>query len=394
MTPRPTRAAGLDHLAAFAPRMGSGYAHRRGDDLGPGRHRFVSTLSPWLRRRLVTEPEVIRTAIDHHGPDRAAKFIQEVFWRGYFKGWLEHHPDVWHQYRQGLDRDLQDMTGDVAARAGAVMQGRCGIGCMDHWADELVRTGYLHNHARMWFASIWIFTLRLPWRVGADFFMRHLLDGDAASNTLSWRWVAGLHTNGRPYLADPRVIARHTEGRFGEGLDLVAEADPLPQDIDFAAARRPLQAAPPVPQDGPAILLIGDDDCGPAMAGPDLRGCALLRAGQGRSPGPVAAPVLAFDEGALADAGARLDLPLHHPHDATALADWAEAQGARMIVMARMPVGPCRDWLEAARPVLEERGIALHDQLRDWDRAVWPEARAGFFRLAKRIPAVLDQLDG
>jgi deoxyribodipyrimidine photo-lyase len=65
--------------------------------------------------------------------------------------------------------------------------------------QELVETGYLHNHARMWFASIWIFTLRLPWELGADFFLRHLLDGDAASNTLSWRWVAGLHTKGKHY---------------------------------------------------------------------------------------------------------------------------------------------------------------------------------------------------
>ena len=66
----------------------------------------------------------------------------------------------------------------------------------------------------MWFASIWIFTLRLPWALGADFFLRHLIDADAASNTLSWRWGAGLQTVGKTYLARTENIARYTNGRF------------------------------------------------------------------------------------------------------------------------------------------------------------------------------------
>ncbi len=69
------------------------------------------------------------------------------------------------------------------------VEGRTGIDGFDDWARQLVETGWLHNHTRMWFASIWIFTLRLPWALGAAFFLRHLLDGDPASNTLSWRWV-------------------------------------------------------------------------------------------------------------------------------------------------------------------------------------------------------------
>ncbi|WP_238189582.1 FAD-binding domain-containing protein [Methylobacterium frigidaeris] len=72
----------------------------------------------------------------------------------------------------------------------------------------------------MWFASIWIFSLRLPWELGAEFFLRRLLDGDPASNTLSWRWVAGLHTRGRPYLARRDNIRDFTEGRHDPaGLD-------------------------------------------------------------------------------------------------------------------------------------------------------------------------------
>ncbi len=98
-------------------------------------------------------------------------------------------------------------------------------------------TGYLHNHARMWFASIWIFTLRLPWELGADFFLRHLLDGDPASNTLSWRWVGGMQTMGKTYLARADNIATlHGRAVPARGAG----------DTGRAAARAPCpETAPP-----------------------------------------------------------------------------------------------------------------------------------------------------
>ena len=86
--------------------------------------------------------------------------------------------------------------------------------------DELRTEGWLHNHTRMWFASIWIFTLRLPWPLGAALFEHHLKDADAASNTLSWRWVAGIQTPGKHYLARAENIARYTNGRFDPRGDL------------------------------------------------------------------------------------------------------------------------------------------------------------------------------
>ena len=102
-----------------------------------------------------------------------------------------------------------------------------------HGQRELIETGYLHNHARMWYASIWIHTLKLPWTLGAAFFLTHLLDGDPASNTLSWRWVAGLHTPGKTYLARPDNIRKYTNNRFAVGESLakiasVPNAPPLP----------------------------------------------------------------------------------------------------------------------------------------------------------------------
>ena len=189
----PSRAAGRAAMQAFIPAMGHRYENGRNYDYGPGRHKAVSMLSPYIRRRLITEAEVVTAALDAHGPEGAGKFIEEVIWRGYYKGWLERRPQVWDSYVKGLNTDLFSLERDRHLRRDIALAetGQTGLDCFDAWAHELVETGYLHNHARMWFASIWILTLGLPWRLGADFFFRHLLDGDAASNTLGWRGQRG-----------------------------------------------------------------------------------------------------------------------------------------------------------------------------------------------------------
>ncbi|MGY9006925.1 MAG: FAD-binding domain-containing protein, partial [Alphaproteobacteria bacterium] len=221
----PTRQAGLARLEQFALQAGLQYAKRRNYDFGVDRRGNVSALSPWIRHRLVTEEEVLRAILARHSVSGAEKFVQEVFWRTYFKGWLEQHPSVWTAYQHGLMQALGE--NHWFAEYKEAVKGRTGIDCFDHWARELVETGYLHNHARMWFASIWIFTLRLPWELGADFFLRHLIDGDPASNTLSWRWVGGLHTKGKTYLARASNIAKYTDGRFNPQGQLSSTADPL-----------------------------------------------------------------------------------------------------------------------------------------------------------------------
>jgi deoxyribodipyrimidine photo-lyase len=204
----PTRQAALERLAGFVPAAGRAYVEGRNLDPGPGEPGAVSRLSPYLRHRVISEAEAVDAVLQVQGPAGADKFIQEVLWRTYWKGWLEMRPSTWSRFLETRDRQ-RDGLADSRALADAEA-GRTGIGGFDDWARELAQTGYLHNHARMWFASIWIFTLRLPWALGADLFLRRLVDADPASNTLSWRWVAGLQTPGKTYLATRENIARFT----------------------------------------------------------------------------------------------------------------------------------------------------------------------------------------
>ena len=408
-----TRAAGVAAMQAFTPAMGRRYANGRNYDHGPGGHKAVSVLSPYVRRRLITEQELVAAALQAHGPENAEKFIEEVIWRGYFKGWLERRPQVWISYTQGLDADLAAVARDRKLRRDVerAMGGQTGLACFDAWATELVDTGYLHNHARMWFASIWIFTLGLPWRLGADFFFRHLLDGDAASNTLGWRWAAGLHTRGKPYPARADNIATFTDGRLTprhsdlaevtEGLE-ATEPDGLPSVLPL----RPITA----PQPGrPTALLITDEDCRVEDFDPghlDIRTMATLAASHLRSPLPVADAVVCFETDALADAAARvrqkmgqkmgqmagqMAVPLRADHP-DVLAKWAAQAGATQIVTAYITRGPLQDWLEQATPLLAARGITLCEWRRDWDDLIWPHATAGFFKVKQQIPRILDRM--
>ncbi len=396
-----TRAKGLAAMQAFAPAMGRRYANGRNHDHGAGRHKAVSVLSPYIRRRLVTEQEVVAAALAAHGPDAAEKFVEEVIWRGYFKGWLERRPQVWTSYCHGLQADLAALDRDRRLRRDVerAMDGQTGLDCFDAWAAELVETGYLHNHARMWFASIWIFTLDLPWRLGADFFYRHLLDGDAASNTLGWRWAAGLHTRGKPYPARADNITTFTGGRFSprpgdlaevtQGLE-ATEPDGLPPVLPLRAITAPKPGQP-------TALLITDEDCCVQdfnLAALDIRTAATLAASPLRSPLPVAEAVVQFEAAALTDAALRagvVPVPLQAEHSEV-LAKWAAAAGAVQIATPYVTRGPLQDWIAEATPYLTAKGITLTEWRRDWDMAIWPHATAGFFKVKQQIPRILDQM--
>lgn len=355
--------------------MGSAYAARRNYDSGPGQG-AVSALSPWVRRRLITERELLEMAIAGHGSD-AAKFVSEVLWRGYFKGWLDQRPEIWERYVAGLDAARGAVAQDaaLAGRLAAAVAGRTGIDCFDAWIAQLRTDGWLHNHARMWFASIWIFTLRLPWQLGADLFLRELVDGDAASNTLSWRWVAGLHTRGKHYLARAENIHRYTEGRFDpRGLD--EEAEPLPYDGDA-----PL--TPPAPGDamptGRYALVIHADDAG--FDALELPPPARVIGVTAHGLAGASAAARAFAEGAVADAAARAGAAYGCPVEL--VAEWPEP-GDLPLVAPWLTVGPLRDSLPDGYPLAQLRN--------PYDAALWPLATAGFFKVKSRAAAALAPL--
>ena len=384
----PTREAALARLAGFAPRAGREYAEGRNLDPGPGRPGAVSRLSPYLRHRIITEAEVVDAVLARHSPAAAEKFIQEVVWRTYWKGWLEMRPQVWARFLETRDRARAGFAGAQALADAEA--GRTGIEGFDDWARELVGTGYLHNHARMWFASIWIFTLRLPWALGADFFLRHLIDADPASNTLSWRWVAGLQTPGKTYLATRDNIARFTGGRFaptGLATEAIALTEPAPEP---PAPLPPAEAAPP----GPFLLLVTPEDLSPetVLSEPGHVAGTLVTADPELSFGEAAR---GFTAAAAQDAGRRLGSSLAGPVapldqlEAGALVAAAEAAGVRTVITPYAPVGPTAEVLARLEPQLRTAGVRLVQVRRDWDSRFWPHARAGFFAFRKAIPDLL-----
>ena len=392
MTWTPTREAALERLEFFAPHTGERYARGRNyDRTGTGRD-STSQLSPWLTRRVITEEEVARAALAHHGLEEAEKFLQEVCWRTYFKGWLEQRPHVWTQFTQRVERLVPEWAEDE--RYQVAMAGETGIDCFDDWARALVRTGWLHNHTRMWFASIWLFTLKLPWELGADFFARHLIDFDAASNTLSWRWVAGLHTRGKTYLARPDNIARYTEGRY-QPKGLATDAEPVDETIEVGD-RAALPQDEPMPA-GAFCWLVHEEECAPETYPGFHPDAAPLIGVVFRPEGTTTAAMYRFDQRCVSNALERHDVD-ENPAGATAshlhaaIADEIMDRDNFHYVLYRVPVGPARDAWLPIRAELERAGIRVTERVRPWDSAFWPHARAGFFGLKKQIPTVFQEL--
>ena len=207
-----SRASAVEKLENFVENNLVDYSKQRNFDYGPDKRSNVSCLSPYITHGVINELEVIRKSLKKFSFIKNEKFIQEVLWRTYWKGWLELRPNVWSDYLIELKKIREEFK-DNKIYINAV-EGKTNIECFNYWVNELKNNNYLHNHTRMWFASIWIFTLELPWQLGAEFFMQHLYDGDAASNTLGWRWVAGVQTQGKHYLASEWNIKKFTNNRF------------------------------------------------------------------------------------------------------------------------------------------------------------------------------------
>jgi deoxyribodipyrimidine photo-lyase len=353
-------------------------------DRGEWDRQSVSGLSPYISRRVITEEEVVGAVLDRHGLDAAEKYLQEVCWRTYWKGWLEQRPEVWRQYLGELKLEKERWSAEVSRRQRlqTAEEGKTSITAFNHWVAELKTHGYLHNHARMWFAGIWIYDLGLPWQLGADFFYRHLLDRDPASNTLSWRWVAGLQTQGKRYIPSAGNIEKFTDGRFDESDTL--SCDVQGPEFSELPEREPL-AFPSEPTELPATLLLHRDDLAmdlPAAWTNNLKRVVLLDLPSSFSVVDSAPHLQPFDRALLEDARVRWSSVA--PCECLAyeeIPDWWARQGEGACAMPWSPVGPVRDALEALWQPSGRRPLPL---LREWDRALWPLATAGFFSFWKK----------
>jgi len=208
----PSREAALKKLNNFIESGLYNYSKLRNFDFGPDERSNISCLSPYITHGVINEIELIKISLKKFSFSKNEKFIQEVLWRIYWKGWLELRPNVWLDYLTDLKKLKQEYINNKKYLD--AIEGKTEIQCFNTWVEELKNYNYLHNHTRMWFASIWIFTFGLPWQLGADFFMRYLFDGDCASNTLGWRWVAGIQTKGKNYVASKWNIKKFTNNRF------------------------------------------------------------------------------------------------------------------------------------------------------------------------------------
>lgn len=396
-----TRDEALNRLSEFLAESAGKYADTRNHVL-PG-HGNVSRLSTATRTRLLLESEICEAAREKFSAGKIEKFEQEIWWRLYWKGWLELRPSIWTDYINDLSRL------EWSNRATEVAAGRSGVAMMDHFAKELIETGYLHNHARMWWASFWIHIERLPWQLGADFFQRHLLDGDAASNTLSWRWVAGLQTRGKSYLVRRSNLERYVEADLlsanSQGLSRLENPSPAP-GLDFE--EHPNCGSVPLCED-PALLPA--EGLGIWIHDEDL----LLEKSPlaGLHPKALLAPLpltlweqhnysdrkREFLTHALSDgtsrAASHFDLMsgISNADDlGEALVTGAKENGLSAIVAMQPFTGPLTDELPRLTSALEKADVSLHLIRRDEDTEAMQRATAGFFGFWKKTSALRERL--
>ena len=228
---KPSRTFALEKLDNFIDKSLIDYSKLRNFDYGPENRTNVSGLSPYVSHGIINEIEIINKSLKKYSFVKNEKFIQEILWRVYWKGWLELRPNVWLDYLNDLKKIKENFKNNQNYLI--AIDGKTNIECFNYWVNELKENNYLHNHTRMWFASIWIFTLKLPWQLGAEFLLQHLYDGDAASNTLGWRWVAGIQTKGKNYLASEWNIKKFTNNRF-QNIKLNKNAVPILSEKNYS----------------------------------------------------------------------------------------------------------------------------------------------------------------
>ncbi len=197
----------------------SGYAKTRNFLTGK-----VTRLSPYIRYGVLSLAQVRDFALKNvQNQDEAEKLVQELGWRDYWQRlYAEKGETIW--------KDQEDYKTGYAAEVYAaelpddVEQGTTGMVCIDRFSRELQQTGYLHNHARMWMAAYLVHWRHIRWQAGAKWFLQHLLDGDPASNNLSWQWVTSTFSH-KPYFFNRENLERYTNGVYCQVCPLYGKCE-------------------------------------------------------------------------------------------------------------------------------------------------------------------------
>ena len=364
------------YLNFFIANKVEDYSENRNYDLGPPHHN-VSKLSPYIRRRFISETEIIDLISKKFKLSKVDKFVQEIFWRTYWRGWLELHPKVFDEYEKKISKyEIINKTG---------------IKCFDNWTDELIETGYLHNHARMWYASIWIFTLKRPWEEGAHFFSDHLLDFCPASNTLGWRWVAGLQTIGKNYLANSKNIKKFTNNRFYPKDQLNEYELPIEDKSNLNSIVKPKISYEEI-----FIDKLKNKSLGLVLTNNDLSLHKIINNFNITNYETSVFSNKIYKSKVVQNFEQNL---LHEVVNTTpkaelistfqGLTDWIKKNKIKELIIPYETVGSkiisTREFLNN----LGSFGVKYHFYLRDWDKISFPFANKGFFPFKKKIPDLL-----
>jgi deoxyribodipyrimidine photo-lyase len=184
----------------------------------------VTRLSPYIRYGVLSLAEVRDFALKTvQNPNDAEKLVTELGWRDYWQRlYAQKGEDIWknqEEYKTGYAAQMyaSELPADVET-------GTTGLVCIDSFSRDLQQTGYLHNHGRMWMAAYLVHWRHIRWQAGAIWFLQHLLDGDPASNNLSWQWVASTFSH-KPYFFNRENLEKYTGGVYCQRCPLYGKCD-------------------------------------------------------------------------------------------------------------------------------------------------------------------------
>ena len=372
---KPNKRKFIKNLDFFLKEGIQNYSSKRNFVFGPP-HNNVSQLSPYINRRFISEEQIIKLITKDRSNIKVDEFITQLFWRTYFRGWLQLHPWVYEKHKNdNLKYNIPKKTG---------------IKCFDNWTEELIETGYLHNHARMWYASIWIFTLKKSWSSGAYFFKNNLLDWCPASNTLGWRWVAGLHTINKHYLAKKDNINFFTNFKFNPQDEINEKALPIVNDLLNGEALSFSCNEDKLPNNLKNIgVVLNNNDLSLNLVLDDLNlqydGCIFINLKKKIHTNNL---IKSFEE-----------LIFNHIIEENRsfsvienLADlfaWIKIKKIKNLIIPYETVGNNIFNKAIILEKLNSKGIKIIFYLRKWDNQAFPHANKGFFKFKKHIPNLL-----